>query len=329
MGIFIKKLENPSSSKNMEKRKMTTPKREDIIERAFAIHHKRNHNVSSINPEVSELKESGAYQRAKCELMRSEDNEYVSHIEREARRLKLIDEKVETENPQSFTIDLDEVMKTGIAITGTSHSGKSNLGFVVADMLMKNGVTVFVVDPSQTWMQNSSIPNVVSVMWNRQITWQDGTAAQSTVFDVSRLTVLQQKWFVEKFCKTIFEHRVRLTYRPATFIFFEEAHLFFPEGSMRSKGYQEALRIITVGRNFRIRFGLVTQWSALIDKTVLKFPRQKWFGYTDEKNDKEYLRNFIGKRVDELETLGVGQFIYDYGKTTEKVQVPLFEKVIV
>lgn len=96
---------------------------------------------------------------------------------------------------------------------------------------------------------------------------------------------------------------------------------------MRSKKYQEALWIVTTGRNFRIRFGLITQWCALIDKTVIKFPRQRYFGYSDEKNDKEYLRNFIGDWVNELESLNVGEFVYDYGKTTRKVQVPRFRRV--
>jgi len=33
------------------------------------------------------------------------------------------------------------------------------------------------------------------------------------------------------------------------------------------------------------------------------------------------------QRVDELEALQVGEFIYDYGRTTRKVQVPLFKLV--
>lgn len=169
------------------------------------------------------------------------------------------------------------------------------------------------------------MPNVFQITYPMTITYKDGTVACSAVFDISRLTILRQKEFVENFCKSLFELRVNSSYRPKTFVWFEEAHLFFPEGSMRSKKYQEALRIITTGRNFNIRFGLITQWCALIDKTVIKFPRQKFFGYTDEKNDKEYIRNFIGKRVDELETLEVGQFLYDFGKNTKKIKTPLFQ----
>lgn len=294
---------------------MTTPNRQQIIERAKQLWHsdraKRGDPSYDIEPELSELREEGFISAAQSELMMDENKAAIEEYFADEDQL----------SAEPFAIDLDEAMKTGIAVTGTSASGKTNLGFVIADLLMKHGVIVFVVDPSQAWMRNSNVPNVVTVRWNSSVTWKE----QSTILDVSRLTVLQQKEFVEKFCKTMFNARVDSNYRPQTFIFFEEAHLFFPEGSMRSKKYQEALRIVTVGRNYNIRFGLITQWCALIDKTVLKFPRQKWFGYTDEKNDKKYLRNFIGKRVDKLESLKVGEFVHDYGKTTKKVQVPLFK----
>jgi len=313
---------------------MTTPKREDIITKAFELNARRNYRTNLNSPEVDELKESGIYEEAKNELMRNPSNEFLAYLEKEAMSLgyRLTKEKIEHSKQivsDPFSIDLDEAMRTGLFISGTSHSGKTNLAFVVSDLLLSNNIIVYVVDPSQAWY-NSSVPNVIQIRWPMSVTFRDGNAENGklikngTVFDVSRLTILQQKEFVESFCKKIFELRVDSKVKPKTFIFFEEAHLFFPEGSMRSKRYQEALRIITVGRNFNIRFGLITQWCALIDKTVIKFPRQKYLGYSDEKNDKEYLRNFIGKRVDELETLEVGQFIYDFGKNTTKVQVPLF-----
>ncbi len=307
---------------------MVTPTKSEIIDKAFSIHAKRNHNITAITPTEQELKETGEFEEARAELMRT-DHRYRTYIEQEARSLGMLDDKIEKKERAAFTVDLEEAMKTGIFISGTSQSGKSNLAFVVADMLMSKYVIVFVIDPSQVW-KKSSVPNMVEVSYGKDVNFKDGNALNGkpfrngTVFDTSRLTVLQQKEFVEALCKNIFERRVNSKIRPQTFLFFEEAHLFFPEGSMRSKRYQEALRIITVGANFNIRFGLITQWCALIDKTVIKFPRQRFFGYSDEKNDKEYLRNFIGDTVDELETLEVGEFIYDYGKITKRVQTPLF-----
>ena len=298
---------------------MTTPRKSEIEKHATELYvqecYRSGHpELAETLPTRSELSESGFIQEARSQLMR---NRYRSEIEN----------RDYLEDINGFQCDLEEAMRTGLFISGTSHSGKTNLGFILADRLMKEGVIVYVADPSQAW-KNSSIPNLLTVKWNSQIKWNDGTPKQSTVFDISRLTVLQQKMFVERFCKTLFNARVNSNYRPKTFLMLEEAHLYFPEGCMRAKAYQEALRIVTVGRNFNIRFGLITQWCALIDKTVIKFPRQKYFGYTDEKNDKQYLRNFIGKHVDELENLEVGEFIYDYGKTTKKIQTPLFKSEV-
>lgn len=317
------------SKKFGRKERMTTPTKNEIIDKAFEMNANRNYRINLNTPTENELKESGIYEEAKNELMRNPSNEYLAYVEKEAMSLgyRLTKEKNEHSKQivsDPFSIDLEEAMRTGLFISGTSHSGKSNLAFVIADILMSHGVIVYLIDPSQAWSRYSSVPHVLRVSYPSTITYKDGHVSCSTIFDISRLTILQQKEVVEKFCKSLFETRVNSDYRPQTFIWFEEAHLFFPEGSMRSKRYQEALRIITTGRNFNIRFGLITQWCALIDKTVIKFPRQKYLGYSDEKNDKEYLRNFIGKRVDELETLEVGQFIYDFGKNTTKIQVPLF-----
>jgi hypothetical protein len=41
-------------------------------------------------------------------------------------------------------------------------------------------------------------------------------------------------------------------------------------------------------------------------------------------NDELCLQNFMGKRVDELETLKVGKFLYDVGNRTRRIKVPLF-----
>jgi len=298
---------------------MATPKKEAIVQRATELWHNdraKNGDPSfDIEPELEELKESGWLSVAQSELMRSQGTEYEQYI---------AEEKDQYSETKEFEIDIAEALNSGIFISGTSASGKSNLGFIVSDMLMRKGVTVYAIDPSQAW-QRSSIPNRIMIPKPMKVEWRDPC---STVFDISRLNVLQQKIFVEGFCRTIFNARANSEYRPKTFIFFEEAHLYFPEGCMRAKSYQEALRIVTVGRNFNVRFGLITQWCALIDKVVLRFPRQKWFGYTDEKNDVQYLQNFVGDKANELETLEVGEFLYDYGKVTKKVKVPLFKEKV-
>jgi len=58
--------------------------------------------------------------------------------------------------------------------------------------------------------------------------------------------------------------------------------------------------------------------------------KQRYFGATDEKNDKEYLKSFIGKqKSDDLETLKIGEFFYKKGRIIERVKTPLFKPTVV
>ena len=106
---------------------------------------------------------------------------------------------------------------------------------------------------------------------------------------------------------------------------FEDAQLYLPNHGLRANVYQEVMRLVTTGRNFNIRYGLITQFPSMVDKTCVKMTKQRYFGWTNEKNDITYLKAFLGERVSELETLEVGQFLYDYGKTTKRIQAPKFE----
>lgn len=209
---------------------MTMPNRNEIIERAFGKYHKENIHTKGINPTISELKENGDFEEARRELMRG-DTECLRYLEKEAASLGYVLERQRATDlerqvvPDPFTIDLNEILDTGLFISGTSNSGKSNLAFVIADMLMMKGVIVYAIDPSQAW-KRSSVPNRKAVHYPKKGKI-DIKIPFNTVFDISRLTVLQQKEFVEKFCKAIFESRVDSSYRPQTFIFFEEAHFSF------------------------------------------------------------------------------------------------------
>lgn len=215
------------------------------------------------------------------------------------------------------------------AIRRARGSGKTNHAYQLAEDLMQAGAIVYVFDPSQAWMKKSSIPEYQRITLPFGITtlYRDPEIPDdSTVFDISMLYVPQQQEFVEKFCRKLFTERTKSRERPQTFLIFEEAQLYLPEGRMRSKAAQELMRIITVGRNFNIRYGLITQFASTVDKLAVKMTKQRYFGFSDELNDVKYLTNFIGKKwASDLGSLKIGEFIYDYGTRTQRIQTPLFE----
>jgi len=306
---------------------MTTPNRQQIEERARELFHKDQR--TEINPERDELKERGYLHQAKNELMRSEGKKFLTYLEKEANSLGYVLKKeCATElakqlKPYPFEIDLDEALRSGIFCSGTSGSGKTNLCFHIAERLMQHGIIVYVLDPSQAW-RNSSISKTITIpQVNKptQINWK----AESTIFDISLLYVKSQRKFTEAFSREIFDKAVH-GFKPKVFVMFEDAQIYLPNHVLRSNAAQEVLRLITCGRNYNIRFGLITQFASMVDKTCVKMCKQRYFGYSNERNDIAYLKAFLGDRTSELETLEVGQFLYDFGKTTKRISVGLFNK---
>jgi hypothetical protein len=107
----------------------------------------KDNPVTSNNPEPEELAESGYPWQARNELMRNSD-EYKDYLLRE-----LNENKKEEETPQPLECDIEEAMKTGIYISGTTGTGKSDIGMYITEMMMSNSIIVFVVDGSQDWIQ--------------------------------------------------------------------------------------------------------------------------------------------------------------------------------
>ena len=63
----------------------------------------------------------------------------------------------------------------------------------------------------------------------------------------------------------------------------------------RSSPCESVLDVVTVGANYQLRFGLITQFPAMVDKTPVKIAQQRFLGWTWEKNDVDYLKAFVVK----------------------------------
>ncbi len=87
--------------------------------------------------------------------------------------------------------------------------------------------------------------------------------------------------------------------------------------------YGNVLNVISNGRNFNVRFGLITQFPANVDKAPVKISQQRYFGLTTEKNDITYVKSFLNdkKDVDTLRNLGKLEYLYQYKGKVEKVTV--------
>jgi len=231
------------------------------------------------------------------------------------------------EPPLKGHFSWEEAMQTGVFICGSPRSGKSNLAFCIADELMKHGVLVYVFDPSQIWVRESGIPSVISVTEETLKAAFIEIPRESTIFDISLLKMSKQVEFVEKLSGHIFTERARSkSYRPSTFLIFEEAQLYIPAGKLSIGAAEELMRIITMGRNYNIRYCLLTQFPSMVDKMAIKSCRQRYFGFCSEMEEQENLRTQIGDSAKELETLETGEFFYYTNGEIRRFRAPRFEK---
>jgi len=203
--------------------------------------------------------------------------------------------------------DTKEAMKSGTFVCGMTGSGKSDLAMRFAEEMMKEGVLVYVFDPAQAWQKQSNVPNV-STIRSTNSTW---LPSESTIFDISMMTILDQQEFIENFCRMLFMNRALSEEDPPTWLVFEEAQLYLPQGALRAKGFQELVRVVSVGRNYNIKFCLVTPFASQVDKYIVKLCGQRYFGYTCEPNDIKYLKGYLEERVEELKKMKAGQFFYE------------------
>ena len=305
---------------------MTTPKREQIKKRAFEINAQRNHNISSIIPEVSELQESGIYEQAKRELMTSETTQYRSYIESEARALGLIEDRIQLEKqtkPYDFEIDLEEAKRSGVFICGGKGTTKTNLAKIMADKFLKLGYVVKVFDISKAWLK-SSLPQFYEVKGTHTV---DIDIYQNAIYDLSRLTPKHVKKFITNVLAREWKIQVDLEEDQRKWIVyvFEEVQSLIPQGSLRSNEAQVVLRLLTSGRNYNLGFIAITQRPALTDTSVFELCFQRYFARLDGQNDKAKVANYIGAKAYDLEKLKLGEFFYDKGDQTKWIQTREFK----
>lgn len=273
---------------------MTTPKRDAILQKARALYvedcYKRGcPELADVNPEDSELAESGFVAVAKTELMTNTETKNEQWLNAET---------------SEFEFDAKEGMATTTFIGGSRGTGKSDIAMMICDKLENEGVICIVFDSSTDWIKRSGVRQYLKADPLLDLPIPEG----SVIVDMSTLTPLVQQGCVERFCKQLFEFQLYSTKR--FYLVLEEAQLFFPLNSLRSLKTQNTMRILTVGRNFNVSVCAISQFPAVIDAELRKHAGQLFIGYSAEPNTIKYWRGMIGEHAEKLKELQNGQFVY-------------------
>ncbi|RLG99912.1 hypothetical protein DRO19_01000 [Candidatus Bathyarchaeota archaeon] len=292
---------------------MVTPTKQQILELAkerWRLDQIRfgNPKLAELEPEYDELLEGGYIWSAKMELMQSLESKHAKWLEKNG----------EIETTYEIPFNVEEALKTGFCILGNKGSGKTTLAKWLVKKLIDHGIVVYVLDSSQAWLRNSPIREHVTIQpYGKQyLHWQP----KPLIFDLSLLSIRDKIRFTNLFCRTLLQGHIQGYIKDWEFIVFEEAHLIFPNGSLRGlKRYAEAVTFATVGRNYKLSFGFITQFPANVDKLLVKLTVQRYLFQTWEPNDIRYMSRLLGKHAKHLRLLSVGECLFQARGEIKKV----------
>jgi hypothetical protein len=283
------------------------PKKEEIYEKAVQMWYEDQYRQGfqpTTNPEPNELAEGGYTASAQSTLMRNNHKAYV--------------ESEFVDVPQDFYFDLKLGLEQGTFVSGGRGCGKSSLTKTIVDMFFKQGYVVRIFDNSQSW-RRSSIANLAIIKPYGKFEPQYD---QSYVFDVSLLSLEQQKIFIENIVDNDFNYTASLNENERNWriYVFEEAELLVGTHDNSKK----ILRLVATGRNLKLSYIAVAQRFAMVSTNLISLCGQLYLGMSHEQNDLKKAYNWLGNNTKELTRLDVGEFVrYSKGQIT-KMDVELF-----
>jgi len=219
-------------------------------------------------------------------------------------------------------------------ISGGRKSGKTNLGILLVDQLLKNGVQVKVIDSSRQWLKRSSVPYYIKVALARVSSYGlfaiwDLPNLWNCIYDCSRLTTARMREFVQGMMEHDFQEAVILDEQrvqvKACYVL-EECQNLIPNSALRSNSFQEISRFVTQGRNFGLSYIALTQRLASVDSNLVEISGLKYFGKTEGDNNRRKAKAWLPKEyLNKARDLKTGEFLRQYGSKIVLEKVPLFQ----
>lgn len=221
--------------------------------------------------------------------------------------------------------DLKEMQKSNCLITATNSQGKSRLACGIAHNLMRFNWHVLAFDTCGNYKDISDIPHRIKV-YPKSESLPKLPIDTSVVFDLSLMRPSEQMWFVNYALESLWDYKVISQCTQWHCILLEEMQLY--SRSVRGFCQQNLLRIMSAGRNQKIRVLGISVDLALIDPAFIRLCQQRYHGRLGiEENAKRKFKSYYGKDFTRIacEGLNCGDFIYVNGSKIQIISVPLFE----
>lgn len=307
---------------------MVTPNKNEIIEKAFELNAKRSYDVNLNTPTESELKEDGTFNEAKLELMRSNDNAFRDYIEKEARSLGLIEDKLGyvSKDVCSLSYDFEEQKATNTLISGTNKTGKSRLAMLLASRLRQKGFNVVAFDNSGAWRKISDLPNYKLVPNEDRFKI---SLHANMLLDMSLLRPSNQRKIVDEILEIFWINAVNSDSKEWQIVVLEEFQLY--GRWLRGRLSENIYRIMSAGRNQRIRVIAITPSMALIDPLFIRLCGQRFhFKLAIEENSLRKFRRYYGNDYTRIvQSLECGFALHYVKEKLRVVKIPLFQRKVI
>jgi len=231
---------------------------------------------------------------------------------------------------------VETILDEGCFISGGRKSGKTNLGILLVDQLLRNDVQVKVIDSSRQWLKRSSVPYYIKVPLSRISSYGlfaiwDSPNVWDCIYDCSRLTTTQMREFVQGMMQHDFQEAVILDeqgVRVKACYVLEECQNLIPNSALRSYSFQEISRFVTQGRNFGLSYIALTQRLASVDSNLVEISGLKYFGKTEGDNNRRKAKAWLPKEcLNKARDLKTGEFLQQYGSKITLEKAPLFDSL--
>ncbi|MBN2260660.1 MAG: hypothetical protein JW702_08945 [Clostridiales bacterium] len=191
------------------------------------------------------------------------------------------------------SLDVTELKKSNVLVTGTNQQGKSLLAMAISETLHYQGILqnwrIIVFDTVGHWKKKSSVPYFVEVKKLQKIKIPE----HSIIFDISYLLPSEQRQFIEFTLLDLWNSSLDKPVKNYTLLVFEECQLIARR--LRSKVSEQFMRIASVGANIGIRCLAITPSLTGIDPEYTRLSNQRYhFKLGNESNIKKKFRSFYG-----------------------------------
>jgi Cdc6-like AAA superfamily ATPase len=319
---------------------MVTPIKSEIVKLATEKWHadqlRKGNPAFDIKPEIDELRESGYLSLAQCELMRNQDyEEWDGYNEKVESVQKALEFEEKSEFKTIEIIDLNEVLKSGLAIVGGRGTAKTTTAKHLIRRLIreKASVKIRAFEDAYEFSKNSDLPvyQILTAQTRRIYDLPHCSYFTGKLYNPEDATTILRSFVIRDWGKQV-EKVLASNGQYDKWILYvtDDSHSILDRYSLTRTINKTLLRWVGTGRNYCMSYVTVSQRFQSIPTQLLERINTGYliFKLTGANNKSKLKAIGLDKPIiKQIEKLKTGEAIFYYDGKTELIYVPKFESV--